>query len=78
MVSDALAGDSLRLAADNRYGTSAAVVDASRNAGLRINRQWVVTGEDFADALVAGPGAAAAGQILVLVDSVTGPAQPEA
>jgi putative cell wall-binding protein len=58
----------LRLEGGNRYGTSAAVVDHARNAGLRINRPWIATGESFADALVSGPAAAAAGQILVLVD----------
>ena len=67
-VSAEVAGDAPRLAGDTRYGTSAAVVDASRNAGLRINQPWVATGETFADALVAGPAAAAAGQVMVLVD----------
>ncbi|WP_164710978.1 cell wall-binding repeat-containing protein [Euzebya pacifica] len=67
-VSAEVAGDAPRLAGDTRYGTSAAVIDASRNAGLRINQPWVATGETFADALVAGPAAAAAGQVMVLVD----------
>ncbi|MEE8603643.1 DUF302 domain-containing protein [Euzebya tangerina] len=68
VVSDEVAGDSLRLAGPTRYGTSAAVVDASRNAGLSINNPWVVTGESFADALIAGPAAARAGQIMAMVD----------
>ena len=67
-VSEEVAGGAPRLAGETRYGTSAAVVDASRNAGLRINQPWVATGEAFADALVAGPAAAAAGQVLALVD----------
>lgn len=68
VISDEIAGDSLRIAGPNRYGTSAAAVDVSRNAGLRINLPYVVTGESFADALVAGPAAALAGQIMVMVD----------
>lgn len=68
VVGDEVAGDSLRIAGDNRYGTSEAAVDVSRNAGLRINEPWLVSGETFADALVAGPAAAAAGQIMVMVD----------
>lgn len=67
-LSDAVVGDADRLAGATRYGTSAAVVTASRDAGLRINQPWVATGASFADALVAGPASAAAGQVMVLVD----------
>lgn len=68
VVSDEVAGDSLRIAGANRYGTSAVATDVSRDAGLRINQPYVVTGEAFADALVAGPAAAQAGQVMVMVD----------
>ena len=68
VVSDEVAGDSERLAGSNRYGTSAAVVGRSVSVGLRTNTPWVVDGEQFADALVAGPAAAASGQVMIMVD----------
>ncbi len=67
VISDQIAPD-VRLAGDNRYGTSAAVVEASRGAGLRVNEPWLVDGETFVEALVAGPAAAAAGQVMAMVD----------
>ncbi len=67
-MSAEVGGDAPRLEGSTRYGTSAAIVDASRDAGLRINQPWIATGESFADALVTGPAAAAAGQVVVLVD----------
>ena len=57
-----------RLAGDTRFSTSAAVVEAARAAGADTRATWVATGRNFADALTAGPAAAAAGGTLLLID----------
>lgn len=57
-----------RLAGANRYGTSAAVVGRGLASGAEMSEPVVATGEGVADALVAGPVAAAGGQSLLLVD----------
>lgn len=58
-----------RLAGPDRYATSTAVADALRRRDPgRTAEVWVATGHDWPDALAAGPGAAAAGGLLLLVD----------
>lgn len=59
-----------RLSGSDRYGTSAAVAERSVAAGLGTGAPWLATGRDFPDALAAGPGAAATGGVLLLVDPV--------
>jgi len=73
----AQAQDVRRLAGANRYGTSAAVADAGRGAGLDAPLVWVATGLNFPDALAAGPAASAAGAPLLLVDGQTVGGSPE-
>ena len=58
-----------RLAGTTRYGTSAAVAEASIGVGMQLDRALLATGTAFADALVAGPVAAATGSVLLLVDA---------
>ena len=60
-----------RLAGADRYATSAAVAQRSVAAGLGTGAPWLATGRGFADALAAGPGAAATGGVLLLVDPVS-------
>lgn len=57
-----------RLAGADRYGTSAAVADASLELGLAATRTWLVTGSAFPDALVVGVAAARAGDVMLLTD----------
>ena len=60
-----------RLAGASRYETSRAVV--ARDQQLRpgwTRRVFVVDGEDWPDALTAGPAAARNGAVLTLVDGV--------
>lgn len=66
-----------RLAGANRYGTSTAVADEGRAAGLNAPVIWVATGLNFPDALAAGPAAAAANAPLLLVDGQTVGGSPE-
>ncbi|HET7685059.1 MAG TPA: cell wall-binding repeat-containing protein [Candidatus Limnocylindria bacterium] len=66
-----------RLAATDRYGTSAAISSAAFGAtGATV---WVATGADFPDALAAGPAAAAGRAPILLVrrDSIPGPVAQE-
>lgn len=56
-----------RLAGADRYATSGAVARAAQEAGADPARTWLATGDAFADALAAGPAAAAAGGVLHLV-----------
>ena len=58
-----------RLAGQTRYGTSAAVAQAALTVGMQMNETLLATGTAFADALVAGPVAAADGNVLLLVDA---------
>lgn len=57
-----------RLAGATRYATSARTAALAIGAGADPTTTWVATGRDWPDGLAAGPAAAAAGQILVLVD----------
>ena len=57
-----------RLAGATRYATSAAVAERAIAAGLDPDATWAATGRDWPDTLAAGPAAAAAGGVLVLVD----------
>jgi putative cell wall-binding protein len=64
---DAVAGTVDRLAGDTRYGTSLAVADASKAAGLDPAKLWLASGAKFPDALVIGPLVAIDGGVMMLV-----------
>lgn len=67
-----------RLAGPDRFATAAAVHRTASEAGLVDAAQvWLASGADFADALVAGAGAAAAGASLLLVEGSWLEATPE-
>lgn len=71
-VADAVAGSGAsvsRIAGENRYHTSSLVAEAALAAGMGTERFWFATGDNYPDALAAGPAAAKDGQILVLVDT---------
>lgn len=57
-----------RLAGPTRYATSLAVAGRAAETGLEPGRTWLATGANWPDALAAGPGAAADGGVLLLVD----------
>ncbi len=58
-----------RLAGDDRFATSVAVAAEAETAGvLSAEGVYLATGEDWPDALVVGPAAAASGDLLFLVD----------
>jgi len=65
-----------RLSGDTRYGTSAAVAQAAVTVGMQFDRTVIATGTAFADALVAGPVAAAGGSVLLLVDGDPASVEP--
>jgi putative cell wall-binding protein len=76
-VSDAVAGAIAargvrvdRVAGGDRYATAAAVADRAVVAGLGAEQVWLATGRNWPDALAAGPAAARAGVVLLLVDGV--------
>jgi len=73
---DAQVGAVDRLSGDTRYGTSAAVAQAAVQAGMQFDRTLIATGTAFADALVAGPVAAAGGSVLLLVDGDAASVEP--
>ena len=52
---------------DTRYHTSAMVADLSVEAGMGRSPLWLATGQNWPDALVAGPAVAAESAVLVLV-----------
>jgi uncharacterized repeat protein (TIGR01451 family) len=58
-----------RVAGANRYETSALVAERGLAAGLAARRVWVAQGDNWPDALAAGPAAAADGVVLLLVDA---------
>lgn len=60
-----------RIAGADRYATSAAVASAAAQAGLSADRPWLAIGNNWPDALAAGPAAAKAGGDLLLVDGVS-------
>jgi putative cell wall-binding protein len=73
---DALAGTVTRLAGATRYSTALAVDD--HVLGRRSPQQvYAATAHGWADAISAGPAAAAAGAPLVLVDGAAGPSDSE-
>jgi hypothetical protein len=57
-----------RMAGTTRYLTSSLVADATLAAGVAPTRTWLATGQDWRDALVAGPAAAANRGVLLLID----------
>lgn len=57
-----------RLGGATRYATSALLADRALIAGAREDAVWLATGTGYADGLVAGAAAAAAGAPLLLVD----------
>jgi subtilisin family serine protease len=57
-----------RLAGTTRYLTSSLVADATLAAGISPSQTWLATGQDWRDALVAGPAAAANSGVLLLID----------
>lgn len=70
-VEDSIAGagfDAVRLAGDTRYGTAVALADEAVANGADREPTLLVSGQVFADAMVAGPAATHLGGTLVLVD----------
>ncbi|PPL20204.1 hypothetical protein GY24_02495 [Microterricola pindariensis] len=57
-----------RIAGSDRYDTAAAISRSSFDGERRVPVAYVVTGEDFPDALAAGPAAAAQGGPLLLTN----------
>jgi putative cell wall-binding protein len=57
-----------RLAGANRYETSKLVAAAAAARGADGRNTWLATGANWPDALAAGPAAAAAGGVLLLID----------
>ena len=57
-----------RIAGATRYETSALLAAASVAAGADGEREWIATGNDWPDALAAGPASAADSGVLHLVD----------
>ena len=62
-----VAGQVDRLAGDDRYETSVLVAELGVAAGMSAQRPWITTGSAFPDALSAGPAAAAARSVSLLV-----------
>ncbi|MBW3665695.1 MAG: cell wall-binding repeat-containing protein [Actinobacteria bacterium] len=56
-----------RIAGSDRYETSAKAAEAGRRVGLSTSSTWFARGGDFPDALAAGPTAARAGGVMILV-----------
>lgn len=75
-AADAADAELRRLAGPTRYGTSVAVADAAREAGLDDSNIWVATGRNFPDALAAGPAAALSRSPLVLIDGLDAAGAP--
>jgi CSLREA domain-containing protein len=64
---DGLVGVVDRIAGPDRYATGLAIADASVAAGLTPDTLWVARGDNWVDALVAGPAVARAGDVFLLV-----------
>ena len=62
-----LVGSVERVAGPDRYATSALVADLGRSLGLTAEEVWLARGDDWVDALAAGPAVAAAGAVFLLV-----------
>lgn len=56
-----------RIAGDTRFRTALAVNRVARDAGMDPATSWIATGEQYPDALTAGPAIAARGGVLMLV-----------
>ena len=69
--------DTSRLSGANRYATSAAIADLAVASGLDGNRVWLAQGDNWPDALAAGPTVAADNGVLLLVDGRDLGASPE-
>lgn len=65
-----------RIAGATRYETSRAVAEASLAAGLSAAETWLATGNDYPDALAAGPSVARRGATLLLIDGRSLDASP--
>lgn len=59
-----------RLAGPTRYDTSAQIVAASIDAGMRSTHRIVVSGEGYADALAAAPAAGLTNRVLALAPRI--------
>ena len=57
-----------RIAGATRYDTAALLADEAVAAGMSDTEPWLAGGRSFADALTAGPAAAASRSVLLLVD----------
>ena len=57
-----------RVAGADRYETSVKVVQIATAAGLDANKLWLATGENWPDAVTAGPSVAVDGGVLLLVN----------
>jgi extracellular elastinolytic metalloproteinase len=64
---DRIATTTERVAGDNRYATAIAVAERAEGAGMAVGHVFAATGEEFVDALVAGPAVARGDGIFVLV-----------
>lgn len=60
-----------RVAGTDRYATSADIATLAAQSGLSSNKPWLVIGNNWPDALAAGPAAAKDGGDLLLVDGTT-------
>ena len=60
-----------RVQGSDRYGTSAAVADLAAGAGLSAQYVWLAIGNNWPDALSAGPAAARTGSELLLIDGAS-------
>ncbi len=61
-----------RIAGSTRYATSLLLAGEALDAGLRPAVTWFATGENWPDALVAGPAITRLGGVLLLVNGRTG------
>ena len=69
VLGDATGATVERVAGTDRYDTSRQVAERAVLAGLDPGKVWVATGQNWPDALAAGPGAAAAGAVLLLTNA---------
>ncbi|HET9732218.1 MAG TPA: cell wall-binding repeat-containing protein [Acidimicrobiales bacterium] len=60
-----------RVSGSDRYGTSKSVAALGASAGMNLTRTWLAIGNNWPDALAAGPAAAVNGNQLLLVDGTS-------
>jgi putative cell wall-binding protein len=77
-VEDAIAVPTSRLAGDTRYQTGLAVYQAQLEAGMSPATLTLATGQDWPDALAAGPLSAIAGTTFAIIDGQGGADELEA